>query len=65
MRKKPLEEENNEVREEIETNFANNVVPKSEEWGESSRQNSKFLRPRYVAAERTTNFSFGFTPRKN
>jgi len=38
--KKPLEEENNEVREEIETNLVNNVVPKPGEWGESSRRNS-------------------------
>ena len=62
--KEPLEEENNEVEKEIETNLFNNVVPKPEEWGESSRRNSQFLRPRYVSAGRTTNFSFGFTPRK-
>ena len=48
--KKPLEEENNEVGEEIETNLVNNVVPKPEQWGESSRRNSQFLRPRYVSA---------------
>jgi len=35
--KKPLEEENNGVGEEIKTNLVNNIVPKSEEWGESSR----------------------------
>ena len=29
--KKPLEEENNEVGEEIETNLVNNVIPKPEE----------------------------------
>ena len=62
--KKPLEEENNEVREEIETNLVNNVIPKPEEWGESSRRNNQFLRRRYVSAGRTTNFPFGFTPRK-
>jgi len=28
--KKPLEEENNKVREEIKTNLVNNVVPKPE-----------------------------------
>jgi len=44
--------------------LVNNVVPKPEEWGESSTQNSQFLRPRYVSAGRTTNFSFGLTPRK-
>ena len=59
-----LEEENNEVGEEIETNLVNNVVPKPEEWGESSRWNSQFLRPRYISVGRTTNFFFGFTPRK-
>jgi len=62
--KKPLEEENNKVGEEIETNLVNNVIPQPEEWGESSRQNNQFLRPRYVSAGRTTNFFFGFTPRK-
>ena len=64
MRKKPLEEENNEVGEEIETNLVNNVVPKPEGWGKSFRRNSQFLRPRYVSAGRTGNFSFGFTPGK-
>jgi len=64
IEKRPLEEVNNKVREEIETNLVNNVVPKPEEWGESSRRNSQFLRPRYVSAKRTTNFSFGFTLRK-
>jgi len=29
--KKPLEEDNNEVREEVETNLVNNVVPKPED----------------------------------
>jgi len=64
LRKKPLEEENNEVGEEIETTLVNNVVPKLEEWGESSRRNSQFLKPRYVSVGRKTNFSFGFIPRK-
>ena len=64
LKKKIIEEENNEVGEKIETNLVNNVVPKPEEWGESSRRNSQFLRLRYVSAGRTTNFSFGFTPRK-
>jgi len=36
-KKKILEEENNEVGQEIKTNLVNNVVPKPEEWGESSR----------------------------
>ena len=62
--KKPLEEENNEVGEEIENNLVNNVVPKLEEWGESSRRNNQFVRLIYVSAGRTTNFSFGFTPKK-
>ena len=64
FKKELLEEENNKVGEEIETNLVNNVFPKSEEWGESSRRNSQFLRPRYVSIGRITNFSFGFTPRK-
>jgi len=62
--KKLLDEENNEVGEEIDLNLVNNVVPTIEEWGESSRENTRFLRPRYVSTGRTTNFSFGFTPRK-
>jgi len=35
---KLLEDENNEVGEEIVTNLVNNVIPKLEEWGESSRR---------------------------
>jgi len=67
--KKLLEEENNEVGEELnidktEFNLANNVVPKPQEWSESSRRNTQFLKPRYGQAGRTTNFSFGFIPRK-
>jgi len=67
--KKLLEEGNNEVGEElnigkIESNLVNNVVPKLEEWGESSRRNTQFLRPGYVSVGRTTNFSLGFMPRK-
>ena len=38
--KKPLEEENNEVGEEIETNLVNTVLPKPEEWGKLSKRNS-------------------------
>ena len=69
MEKKLLGEENNEVGEElnideIESNLVNNAVPKLEEWGESSRRNTQFLRLRYVSAGRTTNFSFGFTSTK-
>ena len=64
--KKPLEE-NNEVGEElneIESTLVNNVVPKPEEWAESSKRNTQLLRPRYVSAGRITNFSLGFIPRK-
>jgi len=67
IEKKLLEEENNEVGEELNidgTNLVNNVIPKPEEWGKSSRRNTQFLRPRYISAEKTTNLSFGFTPRK-
>jgi len=49
---------------EIETNLVNNIVPKPEEFNEPSRKNTRFLRPRYVPPERTSNFSFGFIPRK-
>jgi len=61
---KLVDEVNNEVGEEIDLNLVNNVVPKPEEWDESSRGNTRFLRPRYVSAGRTTNFPFGFTPRR-
>ena len=67
--KMTAENEINEIREEIdlyeaETNLVNNVVPKSEEFGESSRRNTHFLIPRYVPAGRTSNFSLGFIPWK-
>jgi len=63
------ENEINEIEEEIdlhetETNLVNNVVSKTKEFGEPSRRNTHFLRPRYVPAGRTNNFSFGFVPRK-
>ena len=66
--KMTAEDEINEIREEvnlgeIETNLVNNVVPKPEKLGESSRRNTHFIRPRYVSAGRTTNFSFGFIPK--
>ena len=63
------ENEINEIGEEIDlyetqTNLVKNVVPKPEEFGESSRRNTHFLRPRYVPAGRINNFSFEFIPRK-
>ena len=63
------ENEINEIGEEIdlyetETNIVKNVVPKPKEFGEPSRRNTHFLRPRYVPTGRTNNFSFGFIPRK-
>ena len=63
------ENEINEIGEEIdlyetETNLVKNVVPKPEEFDRPSRRNTHFLRPRYVPAGRTNNFSFGFIPRK-
>ena len=59
----------NEIGEEIdlyetETNLVNNVIHKPEEFDEPSRRNNHFLRPRYVPTGRTSNFSFGFIPRK-
>ena len=63
------ENEINEIEEEIDmyetkTNLVNNVVPKPEEFGEPSRRNIHFMRPRYIPIGRTINFSFGFIPRK-
>ena len=63
-----VEDEINEIGGEIElykieTNLVKNVVPKPEEFGESSRRNTHFLRPKYVLVGRTSN-SFGFIPRK-
>ena len=61
------ENESNEIGEEIdetETNLVNDVVPKPEEFGEPSKRNAHFLKPRYVPAGRTNNFSFGFVPSK-
>ena len=49
---------------EIETNLVNNVVSKPEQFGEPSRRNTHFIRPRYIPAIQTTNFSFGFILRK-
>jgi len=67
--KMTAEDETNEIDEELdlagtETNLVKNVVPKSEEFGEPSRRNNHFLRPRYVLVGHTSNFSFGFIPRK-
>jgi len=64
-----IEDEINEIDEEIdlyeiETNLVKNVIPKPEEFGEPSIRNTHFLRPRYVPVGLTTNFSFGFIPRK-
>ena len=64
-----VEDEINEIGEEIdlyeiETNLVNNVVHKPEEFGEPSRRNTHFIRPRYVPTERTINFFFEFIPRK-
>jgi len=61
------ENEINEIGEEIdetETNLVNNVVPKPEEFGEPSRKNTHFLRPRYVPAGRTSNFFWGLSQGK-
>jgi len=63
------EKEINEIREEIDlyetkTNLVKNVVPKPEEFGEPSRRNTHFLRPRHILAGRTSNFSLGFIPMK-
>ena len=49
---------------EIKSNLVNNVVSKPEEISESSRRNTHFMRPEYALVGRTTNFFFGFIPRK-
>ena len=59
--KMTIEDEINEIGEEldlgeIETNLVNNVVLKHEEFGEPSKRNTYFLRPRYISAGRTNNF---------
>ena len=59
----------NEIGEEIDlyetkTDLVKNIVPKHEEFGEPSRRNTHFLKPRYVPVGRTSNFSFKFIPRK-
>ena len=67
--KKVFEDEINEIGEElntdeIESNLVNNVVPEPKEFGEPSRKNTHFMRPMYVPVGCTTNFSFGFIPKK-
>ena len=64
-----VKDEINEIGGEInlyesETNLVNNIVHKFKEFGELSKRNAHFLRPKYVPAGRTSNFSFGFIPRK-
>ena len=64
-----VEDETNEIGEELDlgetkTNLVKNVIPKPKEFGEPSRRNTHFLRPRYVPAGRTSNFAFGFISRK-
>ena len=65
-----VKNEINEIGEEldlyeIEINLVNNVIPKPEEFGEPFRRNIYFLRPRYVPTGCTSNFSFGFIPKKS
>ena len=49
---------------EIEVNLVHNGVPKPEKFGESSRRNTHFMKPRYISMRHTTKFFFGFDPRK-
>ena len=62
MAKSGIGEELND--EEFESNLVNDVIPKLEEFGESSRVNKKFMKLRYVPLGRTSNFSFGCIPKK-
>ena len=53
----------NEIEEgfktnEIESNLVNNVVPEPKEFGEPSRKNTHFMRPRYIPVGCRTNFFF-------
>ena len=59
----------NEIRREFninefDSNLVNNIISKHEEFDESSKRNVHFIRPRYVVAEITTEFSFAFIPRE-
>ena len=68
--KMAAKDEINKIGEEIdlyetEINLVNNIVPKHEEFGESSRRNTHFLRPRYVLVGCTTNFFLWICPKKN
>jgi len=67
--KMTIKNEINEIGEErdlgeTETNLVGNVIPKPKEFGEPSRINTHFIRPRCILAGHTTNFSLGFIPRK-
>jgi len=47
------ESENNKIDEEcninkLDSNLVNNPIPNSREHGESSRRNTKFMRPKYI-----------------
>ena len=62
-----VENEINEIGEEPdinETKLVDNVTPKLEEFGESSKRNAYFMRSRYVPVRHTNNFFFGFIHRK-
>ena len=63
--KMTFNDEINEIGEEfnvdeLESNLVKNVVLKVEEFGQPSRRNIHFMRPRYVLPGRTTNFFLGF-----
>jgi len=65
-----FDDEINEIGEEfnidvIELNLVNNVAPKFKEFGEPSRKNIHYERPRYVPIGHTTNFSFWVYPKEN
>ena len=46
--------------DELESNLIDNVTLKPNEFGESCRRNTHFMRPKYIAAGRTINFYVGF-----
>ena len=50
--------------DEIESNLVTNVVLKPKEFGEPSRRNTHFIRPKYAPPGQAINFFFGFISSK-
>ena len=50
--------------DELESNLTHNIISKPKEFGKLPSKNALFMGTRYVLWEGTTNFSFGFIPKK-